>query len=155
MLNNRRAGREAALQALYQMDSLGEWGESNIDLFFRNFYDINTDTAGDNEVYQFSRQITEGVLKEKSKIDTLMQQAAENWTLERMSRTDRNLLRVAAYELLYFQDVPVSVVINEALEIAKRFSTESSLTFINGVLDKIAKIRPVKARSPVEASGQS
>ncbi|MBI5664149.1 MAG: transcription antitermination factor NusB [Nitrospirae bacterium] len=92
----------------------------------------------EDEVKEFTRDIAASTLDHRKDIDEIIKSAAENWSIERMAIIDRNILRAATYELCYRSDIPSSVAINEALEIAKKYSTEESAPFINGILDKIA-----------------
>ena len=96
------------------------------------------------EVRNFSERIVKGAAGHMEEIDSVIRKYAENWVLERMAMVDRNILRAAAYELLYEKNTPHAVVINEALEIAKKFSMKESSAFINGILDKIAKSSAAK-----------
>ncbi len=90
----------------------------------------------------FSRHLAQGVLDKKNEIDTILTSYAEHWELSRMAAVDRNILRLAALEILTDLETPVSVIINEAIEIAKTFSTEESGKFVNGILDKVKQNRP-------------
>ena len=128
----RRRSREYALQVLFQLELTGS--ELN-DEMLSDFWEGN---AEDDEVKEFTYNIVRTALKNLEKIDETIQKAAEHWSLERMASIDRNILRAAACELLYRTDIPPSVVINEAIEVAKKYSTEDSAPFINGILDKIA-----------------
>ena len=128
----RRRSREYALQVLFQLELTGS--ELN-DEMLSDFWEGN---AEDDEVKEFTYNIVRTALKNREKIDETIQKAAEHWSLERMASIDRNILRAAACELLYRTDIPPSVVINEAIEVAKKYSTEDSAPFINGILDKIA-----------------
>ena len=139
-IHSRRQAREAALQALYQTDSLSEWTTEKLELFFLNFYKLKPEDLNGNPNYKFSIQLASGVVKSHQELDKLIVGASINWPIERMNRIDRNILRLAAYELTYVKDTPSSVCISEALEIGKTFSNEESLNFINGILDKISKI---------------
>ncbi len=103
--------------------------------------------AEEDEVKEFTRDIVSNTLNNIKEIDEILKKAAENWSIERMAIIDRNILRAAAYELCYRTDIPCSVVINEALEIAKKYSTEESAPFINGLLDKIAHLDISKTAS--------
>jgi N utilization substance protein B len=96
----------------------------------------------DPKMLQFAKDLLEGTVAQRGELDEKIKTHATNWALERMAAVDRNILRMAAYELLHRLDTPVSVVIDEALEIAKVFSTEDSTRFINGVLDKLKTYRP-------------
>ncbi|MDA8387592.1 MAG: transcription antitermination factor NusB [Nitrospiraceae bacterium] len=129
----RRKAREYALQMLFQLDFNAEApGES----FFASFWQPLDEPAS---VRAFAERIVQGAVLHKEQIDSVIRRYAEHWLPERMAMVDRNILRVAAYELLYEKDTPPAVVINEALEIAKKFSMKESSAFINGILDKIAK----------------
>jgi N utilization substance protein B len=93
----------------------------------------------DLEVVRFANALAEGTLRHLDDIDFAIKGAAEHWVLERMAAVDRNILREAAYEILYLEDIPPAVTINEAVEIAKKYASAESAAFINGILDKIAK----------------
>jgi N utilization substance protein B len=130
MQNTRRQAREAALQALYLSDSglkdlskipAAAWSEQPLS----------------PKVREFSMRLVEGVLERQTAIDALIKKYAENWEMKRMAAIDRSLLRLAAYELLHEPETPINVIINEALEIAKKYSTAESSKFVNGILDKI------------------
>jgi N utilization substance protein B len=127
----RRKAREYALQILFQLDVTGsEYSDDVLDDFWENIKE-------DEDVKEFTRDIVVGALKYKDTIDRLIVKISKNWTLERMPVVDRSILRAAVYEILYRPDVPRIVVINEAIEISKKYSTEDSASFINGILDKI------------------
>lgn len=126
----RRRAREYALQLLYEHEFAP--GEPDIQGFFAQLDE-------DKAVVDFTSRIVRGTLKNIEEIDAAIKAAAEHWVLERMAAVDRNILRAAAYELMYAPDVPPAVAIDEALEIAKRFSSTESASFINGILDRIAK----------------
>ena len=129
----RRKAREYALQMLFQLDFNAETpGEG----FFASFWQPLDEPSS---VRAFAERIVKGTVEHKGQVDSVIRRYAENWLLERMAMVDRNILRAAAYELLYEKDTPPAVVINEALEIAKKFSMKESSAFINGILDKIAK----------------
>jgi N utilization substance protein B len=129
----RRKGREYAFQFLFQFDFTGTRpGRKDFDLFW-------SDKNGDADLRKFTEDIVRGTLHNLAEIDAAIQKAAEHWVLQRMAAVDRNILRFATYELLYRFDIPSAVTINEAIEIAKRFSTNESASFINGILDTIAK----------------
>ena len=128
----RRKSRELALQALYQGELAGKNGLLVFEEFCRHFQ-VN------KKAIPYARKLLDGVQENGDVINQLISKYAENWRLERMSVIDRNILRLAVYEVHYQDDVPTSVAINEAVEIAKRFSTDDSGPFINGVLDAMAK----------------
>ena len=126
----RRKAREIAMQVLYGLDvSRGNLKET-IDLFWKNF-DVP------EKVKAFSSILVEGAWNNRKQIDTLIGGCAENWSVERMSRVDRSILRMAVYELLYCRDIPPKVAINEAIDLGKLFGSENSGAFINGVLDAL------------------
>ena len=102
----------------------------------REFWEGNEETE---DVKAFTRDIVRDTLEHLDAIDKIIKKAAEHWSIERMAVIDRNILRAAAYELFYRTDIPHSVVINEAIEIAKKYSTQESASFINGILDKLAR----------------
>jgi N utilization substance protein B len=137
----RRRAREVALQVLYQLDVQEQLApDAAVALFWECF-----GTAPDKEARLaelpdeshrvFAELLVTGVHQHLAEIDALIGQASRNWRLERMARVDRNLLRLAVFELKHLPDVPAKVAINEAIEIAKRFGTAESPAFINGILD--------------------
>lgn len=130
-LGIRRRAREFALQVLYQIDvTHREVGEA-LSLFWDNF-------ASDEESRDFCEGLVRGVIDHCDELDRLIKTHAEHWKLSRMTWIDRNILRIAVYEFLYLQDIPPKVTMNEAVEIGKRFGSEESGAFINGVLDAIS-----------------
>ncbi|MDO8427121.1 MAG: transcription antitermination factor NusB [Deltaproteobacteria bacterium] len=131
-MNIRRKARETALQVLYKMDI----AESNAGESIES--DMEALTPG-TEARRYCEALTRGVLEKKKIIDGIIEGCSENWTLERMAVVDRNILRIAVYELEYCGDVPYKVIIDEAVELAKRYGSEESGAFINGVLDNIRK----------------
>ena len=136
-MGRRRKAREIALQLLYQLDVQGE---SNPEPHFPEFWARH---PVDPDAREFGEVLVRGVKLHEPKIDELISQYAENWELDRMAVVDRNILRQGIFELLWLSDVPPKVAINEALEVAKKFSTHESSRFINGILDKIHKeLRP-------------
>lgn len=137
----RRKGRELALQALYQVDVLGDDTGNGVRTFWEH-------CEAPAEARTFGEDLVGGVLEERARIDALIAASSENWRLGRLSHVDRNILRVATYELLCRRDVPATVAIDEAIEIAKRFGTDESATFVNGVLDHIASAVGAKERPP-------
>jgi transcription antitermination protein NusB len=145
-MSTRREARELALQALYQAD-LGEGGdrERGLMLFWSHF------NRG-QEVDPFARELVEGVLDNQERIDAIIGDVAERWKLPRLSRVDLSMLRLGTYELMARPEIPASVTINEAIEIARRFGSEDSASFVNGVLDAIAAQLGVKDR---ERSGRT
>ncbi len=135
-MGNRRKSREAALQALYQIDLAKAEPEKALEQYWKN----NIDTE---EIQEFANLLVQGVTSHLSELDQLIEKHSTHWKLSRMACVDRNILRMSAYELIYCKDIPASVSLNEAIEIGKKFGTEDSSSFINGILDNLAReIRP-------------
>lgn len=139
-MGTRRRARECGLQLLFQLE--GEKGQlvphdldEQVDGFLQNF-EVPERAA------PYAESVARGVYKHREEIDALISEHSPRWKLERMARTDRNALRIGVYELLHQPEVPTKTAIDEAIELGKRFGTESSAKFINGVLDAIAKARP-------------
>jgi len=135
----RRQSREAALQFLFQDDFSLEAGGGHENLqerfgFFCGLFQIS------KKGRPYAIELLEKTIKNKEQIDSLISTAAVNWRLQRIAVADRNVLRLAVCEMLFIDDVPVEVAIDEALEIAKRFGGDDSPSFINGVLDAVRKI---------------
>ena len=144
-MSSRRRGRELALQALYKLDMLGEASApGSLGLFWDHC--VPDDVVRGGETEQFARSLVAGVDDNRARIDELIEAAAEHWRLPRLSRVDLNLLRLAVFELLERAEIPAAVTINEAIEIARRFGSEDSPAFVNGVLDHIAGVLGVKGR---------
>jgi transcription antitermination protein NusB len=143
-MGTRRKAREFALQILYQLDAQELSGipvsdEQAVALYWRNFAqggEGDETRSDDPEARGFAEKLVRGVRENLADLDALIQKASKNWRLERMARVDRNLLRLALFELKYADDVPAKVAINEAIEIAKRFGTGESSAFVNGILDR-------------------
>jgi transcription antitermination factor NusB len=129
-MRKRTQAREFALQILYRLDLNPE----PVDLLFISFWENNPSPP---EVREYSERLVHGTLSHLSEIDPLISKYAEHWELHRMAAVDRNILRFATYELLFMDDIPPKVVINESVNIAKKFSQEESGKFVNGILDKI------------------
>lgn len=129
----RREGREAAIQFLYQYDLGGDLTSEDL----ANFYTFRGISPA---ARRFSQKLIEGILPEKIKeIDSLIQKHAKNYELKRLSAVDRNILRLALYEFLSGEGTPTPVIIDEAISIAKKYGTEQSGRFVNGVLDEIQR----------------
>lgn len=129
----RRSGREAALQMLFQLEGSGVSADQAVELFWR------TNEDADPEGKPYADTIVRGVADNLDAIDKKVTAASQNWRLERMSRVDRNLLRLGTWELMFRTDVPRAVILDEAVELAKSFGTDESSGFVNGVLDRIAE----------------
>jgi N utilization substance protein B len=147
-MGNRRRSRELAMQALFQIEMIHDDSTEAVELFCTHF-------RVSKSVRPFFLRLVEGVKEFRQEIDALIERFSENWKIGRMSRVDRNVLRVAVYELLHCDDIPPKVSINEAIDIAKKFGTEDSGSFINGILDSVRisleKETPVQ---PEESPGQ-
>ena len=128
----RRKARELALQMLYQHDMSGNAPE----MIVSTFEDLQKSKPNTRE---FATKIFKGTVDNLPKIDEMIVQQADNWRIERMAVVDRNIIRMSIYEFLYENDTPKLVIIDEAIEIAKRFGTQKSSQFINGILDGILK----------------
>lgn len=127
----RTTAREAALQMLYAVESTG----SNVNEVIREFW---RELPGDAEDRAYADEMVRGVCEDLEGTDARIRAASKNWRLERMTRVDRNLLRLGAWELMKRSEIPRAVILDEAVELAKRFGTEESGSFVNGVLDRIA-----------------
>ena len=130
--SQRRKGRELALQALYQIEITGDASSPAVDLFLSHF-------EGNAGAKDFARQLVSGVVSQRAEIDARIEQCTDNWKLARLAKVDLVLLRLATYELIFCPDIPANVSFDEAIEIAKRFGTGDSPSFINGVLDQVAR----------------
>jgi N utilization substance protein B len=130
----RRSGRAYALQLLYARDIDPSADVAGAAVSWADVFELDVDA----HAQLFAKELVAAAVERAPEIDELIVGASKNWRIERMSRVDRNILRLGACELLAFRDVPVKVVINEAVELAKRFGTAESSAFVNGVLDRIA-----------------
>ncbi len=129
-MRKRSRAREYAIQILYQFDMTGD----PIDLILQRFW---KDRNPSGEIKAFSIELIKGTIENIDEIDSIINNYSENWSIDRMPVVDRNILRSAIYEILYIDDVPPKVTIDEALDLANRFSTPNSAKFINGILDKL------------------
>jgi N utilization substance protein B len=130
----RRKAREHALQILFQLDIRKEKPSAAV---LKRFW---VEYPPDEEIKSFSEELVKGTYKHLARINDLIHQCAKNWSLDRMAVVDRNVLRMAVYEILFRMDIPTSVSINEAIEIAKKFGTDESGAFVNGILDRVARM---------------
>ncbi|MDD5557687.1 MAG: transcription antitermination factor NusB [bacterium] len=130
----RRKAREFALQFMFQIDVAGGSPEADLEAFW-------TVRAAPVEAREFARDLVAGAWGRLAEIDALIAACAENWALDRMAVVDRNLLRLAVYEMLFMGRTPPIVVIDEAVDIAKKYSTPDSGAFVNGILDRIRRER--------------
>jgi N utilization substance protein B len=148
-MTRRSRGREVALQVLYQVEQNAGMPLPEIRRF------IQRRLLGDRKLCEFTEGLIAGVKQHQAQIDGLISDAAENWRLDRMAAIDRNILRLGAYEMMFCQDVPARVAINEALELAKRYSTAQSSRFVNGILDRVLQSQaaaPRTGREPESAA---
>lgn len=133
-MSRRSRAREIALQALFQEDLNPQNSLANLGAFLAA-------RLQDEDMREFAKQLVLGVRRNQEELDALLASKAENWSVPRMPATDRNLLRLGAYEIRY-ADTPDRVVIDEAVELAKRYGTAHSSQFINGILDKLIERKP-------------
>ena len=129
-MGKRRQARELALQALYFLEEQRGDPEQALDLFCGNFMPPRKSRA-------FFLELVRGVQQTRTEIDRIVESYSDHWKVFRMPRVDRNVIRVAVYEMLWLEDIPAKVSINEAIDIGKRFGTDDSGAFINGILDRI------------------
>jgi transcription antitermination protein NusB len=130
-MTRRSRGREVALQVLYQVEQNPGMSSEEIRRF------LERRLLQDRKLCDFTDGLIAGVKEHQERIDAMISQVAENWRLDRMAAIDRNILRLGAYEMLCCPEVPAKVAINEALELAKRYSTAQSSRFVNGILDRV------------------
>jgi len=139
-VKKRSRGRELALQMLYQVDLRG-------DSALEAAEEVAREEEPDREARAFASKLVNGVRETLDELDREIAATAQNWDISRMAVIDRNVLRMATYELLYCRDIPPKVAINEAIELGKRYSTQKTGAFVNGILDKI-KSRKVDTLAP-------
>jgi N utilization substance protein B len=133
-MGSRREARECSLQMLYLVD--------NCNVSVDSVYNAFENVMPKDEIYRdFAVRLFKGVCKKKEEIDALIEKYTKNWELDRMTVVDRNIIRLAAYEIIAIHTIPINVVIDEAVEISKRYSTKDSSKFVNGILDKLKIIR--------------
>lgn len=133
-MTRRSRAREVALQLLFQFDSNPSVSRAAQEQFVR-------DRLHDPNLEPFCFSLLDGVQAHRQEIDRQLTEAAENWRLQRMAGVDRNVLRMGAYELMFVPDLPVSAAIDEAIELARRYGSKDSPSFVNGVLDRVAEMR--------------
>jgi transcription antitermination protein NusB len=140
----RHHARERALQILFQYDGKpGLW----LDVFWK-------ENAATDEVRAFAEQLVSGVLEKKKELDAVVGKYATNWKVSRMPIVDRNILRAGAYELLWMDDVPAKVTVNEAIELAKSFGDDDASKFVNGILDQVLAKDPRLEAKRAEAGAR-
>ena len=147
-MRKRTRSREFALQVLYQIEINRSEVSDVLDDFWKDRSDLElTDKEKeaieldkkDMEIRQYTEKLVRGTLERLETLDKIIERFAEHWALDRMANVDRNILRLSTYELLYFDEMPIKVAINEAVELAKRYGESDSSKFVNGILDRIAK----------------
>ncbi len=136
----RTKARERAVQALYQIDVAATDLDEALSRFWKSFEPV------EREVREAAEELVRGVAEHRRAIDGAIEGVSTHWRLDRMARVDRNVLRLAVYELVHRPEVPVKVVINEAIELGKKYGSESSGAFVNGVLDRVAAALPPARR---------
>ena len=149
MLRKRTQARECALQILYQY----EMNPEPMPEILKKFWSQQEEVFAE-DIRAFAERLALGTIENQAEIDRVLERYADNWELSRMAMIDRNIMRFATYELLYLADVPPKVTINEAVNLAKKFSQEESGKFVNGILDKInhtEKPKNPKAHDPSAA----
>ena len=144
-MGSRHQSRERALQILFQYDIHGKPGVW-LDEFWKQY------TVAE-DVQAFAEQLVSGVLEHKIEIDALIGKYATNWKVSRMQIVDRNILRLGAFELLWLDEVPAKVTVNEAIELAKDFGDEEAAKFVNGILDKVLAADPRLEAKRLKAKG--
>ncbi|MDH5384707.1 MAG: transcription antitermination factor NusB [Candidatus Aminicenantes bacterium] len=131
-MGKRRKARESTLQILFQL----EFNDSELEKAFESFW---RERKASKEIKEYCRWLVEGIESHRERIDRLIQSVSENWRVARMAIVDRNVLRIAVFELLYEENIAPAIVINEAIEITKKYSSEEAATFVNGILDAARK----------------
>jgi N utilization substance protein B len=139
MTAKRTRARERALQALYQIDVAAAGIDDALASFWKSF------EPTEREVQQLAEQLVRGVAVDRQQVDELIEGVSTNWRIDRMAKVDRNVLRLATWELVK-GDAPIKVVINEAIELGKKYGSEQTGAFVNGVLDKVAQGLPAARR---------
>ncbi|MGQ0794149.1 MAG: transcription antitermination factor NusB [Deltaproteobacteria bacterium] len=138
-MGKRRRAREITIQFLYQYESQAEFTSEGVNReeVVKLFWAARESERDDGDVLRFANSLISGACDNLQSIDDVLSKYSKHWRISRMSKTDRNVLRMAAYELVYLRDIPPPVTINEAVELAKKYGTEESGAFVNGILDRI------------------
>jgi len=131
-IRKRTQARVLSFQYLYMIDVRGPDSEEELNAFLAEY-------SNDPDVTEFAKQLIRGVVEHQADIDATIEKSAQNWELGRIATVDRNIMRQAIFELLFREDIPPKVSINEAIELGKKFSTANSGGFINGILDRIKR----------------
>lgn len=142
-MGSRRRARQFAVQALYQADFQGRSATASLEHLWAGLMDEagfdEQASAPDSAEIEFASRLVEGTIAHQDEIDAMIERCSTNWRLPRMPLVDRNILRLAAFELMHCDDIPPHVSINEAIELSKRFGTADSRSFVNGIVDRIAR----------------
>lgn len=145
-MGSRREGREHAVQALYAVELHPDSPREAVRLFLEAH-------PCSGSARKFASGLLDGILTSRERLDAMISEKSTNWSIARMSKIDLCIIRLAAYELIFREDIPFSVTINEAIEIAKKYGSEESPAFVNGILDEIARTLPPKdAKSGKDAA---
>lgn len=139
-MRKRTRSREFALQVLYQIDITHD----KYDLSLENFWQAHSDEDMGQDVKNFTSELVKGVMENLAAIDTQISQHATNWQLARMAVVDRNIMRIGCFEIMFREDIPLKVTINEAVDLAKKYSGREASKFVNGILDKIKSGKKIK-----------
>lgn len=131
-MGRRRKAREDTLRILFRVEFENKQIEKTLDQYWKS-------KKASEEIKEYSTWLVNGVISDQAKIDNIIQQVSEHWRISRMALVDRNILRMAVFELLYEENIAPAIVINEAIEIAKKYSGEEAATFVNGILDAVRK----------------
>ena len=131
-MGRRRKAREETLRILFRLEFENKKIEKTLDQYWES-------KKTSEEIKEYSTWLVNGIISDQAKIDNIIQQVSEHWRISRMALVDRNILRMAVFELLYEENIAPAIVINEAIEIAKKYSGDEAATFVNGILDAIRK----------------
>ena len=131
-MGKRRKARESTLQILFQL----EFDDPQLEKVIEQYWQYR---KASEEIRQYTDCLVKGIISHKKDIDKIIQSVSEHWRISRMAVVDRNILRMAVFELLFEQNIAPAIVINEAIEIAKKYSNEEAATFVNGLLDAVRK----------------
>ena len=129
---SRRQARESSLQIIYAL----EMGNEDVEKVFQHVFE---EFATSNKAQAFARELVRGVLEHKEQLDAVIKRLAKDWDINRLAVVDRNIMRIALYEMLYVEDIPNAVSVNEAVELAKMFGGKESAKFVNGVLGRVVQ----------------
>ncbi len=131
-MGRRRKAREETLRILFRLEFENKQIEKTLNQYWKS-------KKASKEIREYSTWLVNGVISDQAKIDNIIQQVSEHWRLSRMALVDRNILRMAVFELLFEENIAPAIVINEAIEIAKKYSGDEAATFVNGILDAVRK----------------